>query len=64
MDENGKKNYQFKVCILTSGFPRYGGDSSASFLFLPSIIFPTLLVKNEWKNTSYNYSFSLKLGLA
>jgi len=32
MDENGKKNYQFKVCILTSGFPRYEGDLFGNFI--------------------------------
>ncbi|MFQ5867724.1 MAG: glycosyltransferase family 4 protein [bacterium] len=29
---NGKKNYRFKICILTSGFPRYEGDLSGNFI--------------------------------
>lgn len=29
---NGKKNYKFKICILTSGFPRYEGDLSGNFI--------------------------------
>ncbi len=28
----GKKNYKFKICILTSGFPRYEGDLSGNFI--------------------------------
>ncbi len=32
MNEDGKKNYQFKVCILTSGFPRYEGDLFGNFI--------------------------------
>lgn len=27
-----KKNYKFKICILTSGFPRYKGDLSGNFV--------------------------------
>ena len=29
---NGKKNYNSKICILTSGFPRYKGDLSGNFV--------------------------------
>ena len=29
---NGKKNYRLKICVLTSGFPRYEGDPSANFI--------------------------------
>lgn len=29
---NGKKNYKLKICVLTSGFPRYEGDPSANFI--------------------------------
>lgn len=29
---NGKKNSRFKICILTSGFPRYKGDLSGNFI--------------------------------
>jgi len=29
---NGKKNYRCKICILTSGFPRYKGDLSGNFV--------------------------------
>lgn len=29
---NGKKDYRFKICILTSAFPRYKGDLSGNFI--------------------------------
>ncbi|NIM03349.1 glycosyltransferase [bacterium] len=30
--DNGKKNYRFKICILTSAFPRDKGDLSGNFI--------------------------------
>jgi len=32
MEENGKKNYRSKICVLTSGFPRYEGDLFGNFI--------------------------------
>jgi hypothetical protein len=61
--DNGKK-LQVQDLYINQGISSVRRRFIGFLSFSSSIIFPTLLVKNEWKNTSYNYSFSLKLGLA